>query len=75
MWFIAERDLWRLKSNWVFVIFACIVAVINYICVIPTNHQFIINPTAETLRITDEVSTLRVNEVLYIKQNSSVLSI
>ena len=55
--YYSERDILRLKINWLFVIIACIVRVINYMCVIPTNHQFIINPTAETLNITNEVNT------------------
>ncbi|CAI8004564.1 hypothetical protein GBAR_LOCUS3957 [Geodia barretti] len=51
----AGKDIRRLKSNWLFLMFTCILRVINYTGVIPTNHQFIINPTAETLNITDEV--------------------
>ena len=52
----SEKDIRRLKSNWLFLMFVSILRVINYICVIPTNHQFIINPTAETLNITVEVN-------------------
>ena len=50
-----ERDILRLKINWLFVIAACVMKSVNYICVIPTNHQFIINPSAKSLNITDEV--------------------
>ena len=45
----AERDILRLKCNWLFLVLAAMLRAINYICVIPTNHQFIINPTIKTL--------------------------
>lgn len=50
-----EKDIRRLKKNWVFIAAAYLVNAINYSCVLPTCHQFIINPTAEALNITNEV--------------------
>ena len=50
-----EKDICRLKINWLFVNLSVLVRSINLICVIPTNHQFIVNPTAESLNVTDEV--------------------
>ena len=56
MGLVAKRDILRLKCNWLFLVLASMLRVINYICVIPTNHQFIINPTIKTLNITNEVT-------------------
>ena len=53
---LAERDIRRLKWNWVFVYFIAIMGAINYSCPLPTNHQFVINPTAKSMNnLTDEV--------------------
>ena len=53
---VAKRDILRLKCNWLFLVLASMLRVINYICVIPTNHQFIINLIIKTLNITNEVT-------------------
>lgn len=50
-----ERDIQRLKWNWLFATLASILGSLNYTCVLPTNHQYIINPTAESLNTTNEV--------------------
>ena len=54
----AEKDIQRLKINWVFIVFAYTMNSINYFCVMPINHQYIINPTLEALNVTNEVNTI-----------------
>ena len=58
-----DKEIRRLKWNWLFLMLVCTLETINYTSVLPTFHQFITNPTAEVLNETGRLD--KVSLVLY----------